>query len=888
MPTLEDLERRFARTDQPIAFSKVGTVKSKTSEESIRTEFCDGFLPDVPSWDAVEDQDGGQKNDGPVQGRSGVCTSDRNELMERIKRGESPTWVPSQTLQKEYSKIQCGGPAFTSPSKSTCHDPRALLSAGFQNTAEIKRPQSALHTGDFTRDLHNATLASPKSPASLRYSDVSAQRTIGASSASPWNIPFQPPHPSNSVSPTPENPICRTSGSIPSRSRAPSLNSLSSSYVAKSPTTPLVQQSNNTDLDFSPIDPSMSPSKHNRRHTLPPRPLPGSQERISSNLLALHASAARQPPFFRSNPTSPYQTHRPRRSLTTTWSLQGSSSPQRSSLLSSRRQSFSSEASPLQNASMVGSYEESILRGWMSTAPSKPLNFTAQIGVMGRDNFKPKCPAHVTIPFPAVFYSWNGGIGRRNTNVDDEPSPYVGHIDLSQLPAPAESKKTRQSRSKSPRAYSGHAFGTHALNTHVETVTENGQVARSVSSSHRKRRRTSPPPSSLQRGYRIPQKGQLQIVIKNPNKTAVKPFLVPYDLQDMPVGTKTFFRQRCYSTDRIISGLTSERVLEPGRSFGMSSPKSKPTLRYLIHVNICSPSSGRFYLYQQIRVVFANRVPDNKEQLQTDIQTPQPRYSAYNSSISLARSVSSSGAGFGGEKAYRRRSSGFGASIDEMDDRHPQALASGTSYPLIYESPLPPIPGIPLQFSSTQTPPQSSRFHMDVTYNIGEDRSGASGEGPPFPIFGGLPASPTPPFPATGIPLGHHQPGKNDRENDRPAEDEIVDLDSFSRPTTPSSFHQTLQSPLSDKTDLPCLSSKRSDLSHSSNGENGTYSKLSRWDVGYGGRPSTPELGAGLLTKKLRGLGVQTETSVARGEGTVDLLKQIPFLTNKSLPIVAG
>ncbi|KAL8766830.1 MAG: hypothetical protein Q9209_006488 [Squamulea sp. 1 TL-2023] len=874
MPILEDPERRFARTVQSIPSSNINTVKPKISEESIRTEFCDGFLPDVPSWDTM---DGSQKDNGPVQGGGGVCTSDRNELMEMIKRGESPTWLPSKTLQEEYSKIQHGGPALIPPSKSTCYDPNALLSAGFQNTAndrctaelsppsEIKRPRSALHAGDFIGDSHNATPAPQQLPASLESSDVSAQRTIGASSASPWNIPFQPPHHSHVVSPTSEKSISLRSGAIPSRSRAPSLNSLSSSYVAKAPTTPLIQQSNNTDLDFSPIDPSRSPSGLNRRHTLPPRPLSGSQEQISNNQLTLHASAARQPPFLRSNPASPYQIHRPHRSLTTTWSLQGSLSPQRTSLLSSRRQSLSSEASPLQNASMVGSYEESILRGWMSTAPSKPLNFTAQIGVLGRENCKPKCPAHVTVPFPAVFYSWNRSIGRRDTNVDDEPSPYVGHIDLSQLPAPAESKKTHQSRSKSPQAHNGRAIGAHELQTQVETVTESDQVARSMSSSHRKRRRTSPPPSSLQEGYRIPQKGQLQIVIKNPNKTAVKLFLVPYDLENMPVRTKTFLRQKCYSTDPIINGLTSEHILEPGRSFGMSTPKSKPTLRYLIHVNICSPSSGRFYLYQHIRVVFANRVPDNKEQLQTEIQTPQPRYSTYNSSLSLSRSVSSSGAGFVGERAYRRRSSGFGVGIEGMDDSHSQALANGTSFPSIYNSPLPPVPDIPFQCSSTQTPPRPSRFHMDVTYNIGEDRSGGSGEGPPFPISGGLPASPTPPIPAASIPIGRNWPKKNDPEKQRPAEDDIVDLDNSSRPTTSSSY-QTLQSPLSDKPKQHCLSSKRSDLSHSSNGENSTYSKLSRWDVGYGGRPSTPELGAGLLTKKLRGLGVQTETSAARSE----------------------
>ncbi|KAL8906699.1 MAG: hypothetical protein Q9171_006160 [Xanthocarpia ochracea] len=868
MPIFQDPEQRFLKADRPLASSHHSIpLKPKTSEDSIRTEFCDGPLPDPPSWNRERNQHGGQESDGPVQGRGGVCTSDRNELMERIKRGESPTWVPSQTLQEEYSKNHREEPSFTSPSRSTHYEPNPFLaSADFENTSstandcyatdlepplEIKRPGSALHAGDFTMDSHNATQASHQSDTSLELPELPAQGIIRASPAIPWSIPPQPQRHFDAFSPTPERYTTRGPGPIPSRNRAPSLGSLSSSYVAKAPTTPLVQQLNNTDLDFSPIDRPMSPSKINRRHTLPPRPSPSSQERMASNQLPLEASAARQPPFLPSDTNSTHQTHRPRRSLTTAWSLQSSLSPQRSSFLSSRRQSFSSEASPLQNASMVGSYEESILRGWMSTAPSKPLNFTAQIGVMGKDSCRPKCPAHITLPFPAVFYSWDGGLGREPTIVDNEPSPYVGHIDLSQLPAPAESKKTRRSRSKSPPVDKG-----HSVHLKDETVTQSDQSTEDTCTGHKKRRRKSPPPSSLQGGYRIPQKGQLQIVIKNPNKTAVKLFLVPYELGDMPVGTKTFIRQRCFSKDPVIDGLPFEPKSGSSMSFGSTPPKSKPTLRYLIHVNICSPSSGRFYLYQHIRVVFANRVPDNKEQLQTETQTPQPCYSAYNTSRPLSRSISGSSAGYARQKAYRKSSSGFGVGDETVDDRHPLAFRSRTNYPFNYGAPLPPVPGIPCQFQSNQTSAQDSHFQMDVTYNIGKDRAAGSGEGSPFPILGRLPACPTPAFPIMSIPTGRHRPWRNDPQVQRPAEDEVMDLDDCSRPTTSSS--QSLHSPLSDKTNVHRLHRERSDLSHSS-GENSPYSKLRRWDVGYGGRPSTPEPGAGLLTKKLRGLGVQME-----------------------------
>ncbi|KAG0090858.1 hypothetical protein BGZ93_009114 [Podila epicladia] len=100
-------------------------------------------------------------------------------------------------------------------------------------------------------------------------------------------------------------------------------------------------------------------------------------------------------------------------------------------------------------------------------------------------------------------------------------------------------------------------------------------------------------------GMRIPLRGQVQVVIKNPNKTAVKVFLVPYDFSDMPSGTKTFLRQKHYST---------------GPGMGPSSGQGG-TLRYAIHLQFCCPAPGYVYLYRSIRVVFANRVPDGKESL---------------------------------------------------------------------------------------------------------------------------------------------------------------------------------------------------------------------------------------------------------------------------------
>lgn len=58
------------------------SLSRKLSEESIRTEFCDGPVPDSPRPKTPE--------------QDSTTVSDRAELIERLKRGESPTWVPSR------------------------------------------------------------------------------------------------------------------------------------------------------------------------------------------------------------------------------------------------------------------------------------------------------------------------------------------------------------------------------------------------------------------------------------------------------------------------------------------------------------------------------------------------------------------------------------------------------------------------------------------------------------------------------------------------------------------------------------------------------------------------------------------------------------------------
>jgi hypothetical protein len=229
--------------------------------------------------------------------------------------------------------------------------------------------------------------------------------------------------------------------------------------------------------------------------------------------------------------------------------------------------------------SLLGSYEESILNGRMSTTPSKPVPFIAQIGVLSLHSSTPtrlRCPPHLSVPFPAVFYS---------VQDYDSPSPYVGQLDI---PAAVAAKKVSSPDSKLSK------------------------------------------PSPVE-GYRIPQKGQLQIIIKNPNKTAIKLFLIPYDLEDMPPRTKTFLRQKSYADD---------------------------ILRYAVHIQICSPCRDKYFVFGSIRVVFANRVPDGNEKLRVENLHPDQllggeaggRYSKWESQAAYAARMRRRSGGLAAEK----------------------------------------------------------------------------------------------------------------------------------------------------------------------------------------------------------------------------------------------
>ena|ERR1700710_2343177 len=76
------------------------TITRRVSEESIRTELCEGPLPDSP--------DDNRGRGSPPEGlQAGFAfsihgTSDRVELIERLKKGQSPTWLPNRNVSHLY------------------------------------------------------------------------------------------------------------------------------------------------------------------------------------------------------------------------------------------------------------------------------------------------------------------------------------------------------------------------------------------------------------------------------------------------------------------------------------------------------------------------------------------------------------------------------------------------------------------------------------------------------------------------------------------------------------------------------------------------------------------------------------------------------------------
>ena len=91
-PPEQQLSKAYMKDESPKPHVKM----RRMSEESVRTEYCDGPVLD-PAMDDTALRPG---EEGRISNNGEAICSDRAELMERIKRGESPTWKPNQAVSR--------------------------------------------------------------------------------------------------------------------------------------------------------------------------------------------------------------------------------------------------------------------------------------------------------------------------------------------------------------------------------------------------------------------------------------------------------------------------------------------------------------------------------------------------------------------------------------------------------------------------------------------------------------------------------------------------------------------------------------------------------------------------------------------------------------------
>ena len=106
MPIHHDPEQHFSKAYKQEELPQHDVNMRRLSEESTGTERSDGPIPDI-AVDHVAVQAG---REGRVSNNGEAVCSDRAELIERIKRGESPTWIPNQAVSRGWSSLRIPHP----------------------------------------------------------------------------------------------------------------------------------------------------------------------------------------------------------------------------------------------------------------------------------------------------------------------------------------------------------------------------------------------------------------------------------------------------------------------------------------------------------------------------------------------------------------------------------------------------------------------------------------------------------------------------------------------------------------------------------------------------------------------------------------------------------
>ncbi|KAJ3124605.1 hypothetical protein HK100_011184 [Physocladia obscura] len=274
------------------------------------------------------------------------------------------------------------------------------------------------------------------------------------------------------------------------------------------------------------------------------------------------------------------------------------------------------------SGSLVGSYEESILNGRMSSLPSKPIPFTADISVIALGKIKNpalRAPKPLKMAFDACFYELGGRSGQLWMEREFEGvSPYVGNIDVEGLTGLIweDKEDTEESINEDSR---GEEYYGQEDSLNQEAEFRKNWIG----------------------GYRIPAKGQLQIIIKNSAQTAIKIFILPYDFRDMPPCTKTFLRQKVYVTKRTpaIATTNTEATIDHDAlsapklpsvttpSKQSSPPPPRDRLHDAIHLHFQCTARKRIYLTRTVRVVFGHRGIEADEKTHSVTEDPGvPKY----------------------------------------------------------------------------------------------------------------------------------------------------------------------------------------------------------------------------------------------------------------------
>ena len=352
--------------------------------------------------------------------------------------------------------------------------------------------------------------------------------------------------------------------------------------------------------------------------------------------------------------------------------------------------------------SLVGGYEESILTGRLSTPPSKPIPFICQIGVISMESKKcaVKCPPHIVIPFKASFYEWTDSASStglpsasRSAFVSGPTSAFspispINHAISSQDPFVRYRRRSSSDVMLSENDMDVDDGSTSSQSSQIPPINATHQPLTLISPSAMPLSKIGTMTDLLGTPYvgtvdlewglgavnnygysldyriftamdcyepvslpgnrsmadplgamRIPLRGQVQVLVKNQNRTAVKVFLVPYDYRDMKPFFRTFLRQKSFS---VASVLGSGKDIDAGAI----PSETNASLRYALHLQfLCLPPSSnndqsdgvdstknsrklgkRLYLYKSIRVVFSHRVPDGSEKLKVIYETPEGRF----------------------------------------------------------------------------------------------------------------------------------------------------------------------------------------------------------------------------------------------------------------------